>query len=806
MDLTKMADCLQEETRYLERQSSSRQKSQVTSTAPKDCRHDFNRAPTARSHLSDCRSSVGSSHDIETPITGISSLNCEDGNEHEIDSPAPESNPGFLYIQYLRPHAHNRGDYSLPTTWSTLNERSYNQSGCSKSWPPLAEQIYVTSCWYGLGHDDNEYLKQIEAAFTKFMVSSLREPSKIVCSDAAASYYTGHVTNRNGLTTAVARRTVQFSSVDLVNAMMSDLDDGAHDSQRQAAQHQLLRVYLKSIDSLFMPDISDTDRCAIAIQASYDHLSIWGEASLAAVCKLDTLEFPDLRAQVHEGHELFIFPRYKSNGYFGRSVSRTDWEFELESGPAWLRWDELISSFRGRVPPYSGQKADGLEYSSLEGSEVTKIRMLQIVVLAHSIERGVGSQLLPITHERTIRARLSIRILPPQRLTPLCSTRPESLHKMSYRSDKGWASPYEYWPAPPQGSLLKRQDTAPRPENPSRNNPQSYRYSNAMPASQNSSKEDVTYQSFDSTLDPPDMPTQCSTSSGDDIIPKPAKQPEPWAKPWATTDAEKRGSPASSTHERSSRPVDFNGRGTRRDITQSGSQMGYLSQERDNVHRSLGDEIWPIIRGVEDEHKVSEDQRNDEARNEQEDAEEDDEDSSDEDGNEEEEEEEKEEEEIVKEEEEEEEEEEDEEEGNESDEKEDDDSEDGDDRLKAILAGNSTGYSEQGEEDGKGDSEEDEEEDSEEESEDEDGDEDDEEDSEENDDVSDNEGHSKGDNQVYDRRDDAEWNEGKFGAYGISQANFEDAKHFEETLNGILGDMECVYGQDNWWLRRRASQ
>ncbi len=125
------------------------------------------------------------------------------------------------------------------------------------------------------------------------------------------------------------------------------------------------------------------------------------------------LAFTGLDFRPHEGQELTIIPHYCSNSFSGTLGCHVETRFYLEAPVSWLEWDGRISGWKGIVPVFS-EVRDGEDdsifgkvYRAGRVGPYAIINLLRVEVKAVRIER-LGSLCI----ERTLRARLTIKVLP----------------------------------------------------------------------------------------------------------------------------------------------------------------------------------------------------------------------------------------------------------------------------------------------------------------------------------------------------------------------------------------------------------
>ena len=178
---------------------------------------------------------------------------------------------------------------------------------------------------------------------------------------------------------------------------------------------RLLPFYLASCDYLVDIDDSQSQNTAIDLRFHYHRPSLLENPQKLAVeagWSPDFLTFEQLAIVPREGDELRIIPRYNSNAVFRISDYHTDLRYSLETPLPWLNWDEQIQGFRGIVPMYSEIRGTdsqfGKVYRSGRVGPHAIVNQLRIEIKGLFTECCQPSLYL----ERTVRARLTFRVIP----------------------------------------------------------------------------------------------------------------------------------------------------------------------------------------------------------------------------------------------------------------------------------------------------------------------------------------------------------------------------------------------------------
>lgn len=186
--------------------------------------------------------------------------------------------------------------------------------------------------------------------------------------------------------------------------------------EAQIPLNRLIDLYVAKSDCLIVNNPDDPHYGAIDVLIRYPKpiaASPSPTPSIEAGWYPEYLAFTGLDFRPHEGQELTIIPHYCSSSFSGTLGCHVETRFYLEAPFSWLEWDGRISGWRGIVPVFS-EVRDGEDdsnfgkvYRAGRVGPYAIINLLRIEVKAVRIER-LGSLCI----ERTLRARLTIKVLP----------------------------------------------------------------------------------------------------------------------------------------------------------------------------------------------------------------------------------------------------------------------------------------------------------------------------------------------------------------------------------------------------------
>lgn len=279
------------------------------------------------------------------------------------------------------------------------------------------EHIDLCTIWKGLTFVEAHNLFRIHQVFEQtisYLVSGqLTDPqweslaiSRISDGDKAKLMPVNH------------RQRLQLNTQKLASDIASTLASEGRfvDDEAQIPLDRLIDLYLAKSDCLIVNNPDDPHYGALDVLIRYpkpEAASPSPTPSIEAGWYPEYLAFTGLDFRPHEGQELTIIPHYCSSSFSGPLGCHVETRFYLEAPFSWLEWDGRISGWRGIVPVFS-EVRDGEDdsnfgrvYRAGRVGPYAIINLLRVEVKAVRIER-VGSLCI----ERTLRARLTIKVLP----------------------------------------------------------------------------------------------------------------------------------------------------------------------------------------------------------------------------------------------------------------------------------------------------------------------------------------------------------------------------------------------------------
>ena len=304
--------------------------------------------------------------------------------------------------------------------WKEISSVSYQSMDCIR-YPPAIEPIDTVTMWKGLtlgacdtllfiqGHLKVCLERLLEDQFASFRSRLLKAWQSDCQESSKESDYTE---------TLVPHRFL-FKKDQLIQAMSEAfemLPVDLHDSEDDRWFEKLLMLYIWSRDCFKdLPYESNQTAikarlpCYVNSAACFPPLN-----TIEASWTPDRLTFERLDVLPEEGSEVVIKPCYRPNASHGAGTPHTQITYSLGTCHPWLRWDERTSAFRGHVPHFSKNskmtgelgQVDQIGRQGLHATvHVVRVELKALVVVAYP---GFKTCI-----ERTIRSRVTLRVLPP---------------------------------------------------------------------------------------------------------------------------------------------------------------------------------------------------------------------------------------------------------------------------------------------------------------------------------------------------------------------------------------------------------
>ncbi|KAL8804180.1 MAG: hypothetical protein Q9182_002722 [Xanthomendoza sp. 2 TL-2023] len=287
--------------------------------------------------------------------------------------------------------------------------------------PPVIELIDNSTTWKGLAFKDCETLLFIQG-YLRTCLEQLLQPQFIIFRAKVAEE--GRLMSQRSCAETNASEDVlsyrfQFDQAQLCQAVLeatdasTESDGGQHDTSSE----ELIILYLSSLGCFIDMPSRRSERTAIDVR--FRCLRNWATHSLSAneprVTRMpDYITFEMLDVSPSEGTEIVIKPHYQANMSPRLGGPHLNVEYRIESDHPWLCWDSAAGVFKGRVPQFSqttdvqaglGQACRCHNQGSYAVLHLLRIEVKAIAVLAYSSSKA--------RLERTVRARVTLRALPP---------------------------------------------------------------------------------------------------------------------------------------------------------------------------------------------------------------------------------------------------------------------------------------------------------------------------------------------------------------------------------------------------------
>ena len=277
---------------------------------------------------------------------------------------------------------------------------------------PPVEHIDICTTWKGLSLKEAEILFQLHQLFKESLQDLVADQLHEQDRKFRQQHPRNPVNDPGSSDTATFYSQLIFSRTRLTDSMVRLLQSSR---EHTGGFERLLPFYLTSCGYLVDIERSGAQNTAIDLQFQYNRSSVPKNPCKLAVeagWSPDFLTFEQLTILPREGEELQIIPRYNSNAVFRLEDNHTDLRYSLETPLPWLTWDDQIRGFKGVVPMYSEIRGTdsrfGKVYRPGRVGPHAIVNQLRIEIKALFTECCKPSLYL----ERTVRTRLTIRILP----------------------------------------------------------------------------------------------------------------------------------------------------------------------------------------------------------------------------------------------------------------------------------------------------------------------------------------------------------------------------------------------------------
>ncbi|KAL8850670.1 MAG: hypothetical protein Q9221_004389 [Calogaya cf. arnoldii] len=287
--------------------------------------------------------------------------------------------------------------------------------------PPALELVDTVTTWNGLTLDDCETLCFIQG-YLKVCLEQILQPQLVhfrarILEELRSTNRKDWVDASCAETSVLHRCRVGWAR--LIKAMLEALDAIADHAGKwtDTSTEELLMLYLWSLDCWL--DISDPDSEHAAMDVCFQIRRVSAAAfqplnQAQVMPSPDYLSFEGLNILPREGSSIAIKPHYHPDIFQKLGDPKPRVEYSIESKQPWIHWDPLTRAFKGLVPPFSqisDLQQDFGQVSRLRShGPYPFIHLVRIDIKAIAVIGYAGSN---VRLRRTIRMRLSLRVLPP---------------------------------------------------------------------------------------------------------------------------------------------------------------------------------------------------------------------------------------------------------------------------------------------------------------------------------------------------------------------------------------------------------
>ena len=298
---------------------------------------------------------------------------------------------------------------------------------------PVVEHLDISKVWKGLTVRDSEILFEMHLEFRSIMGNVIaqhlmdqgREPS--ACSLKSSN----SLGSLQDTTRTLKPHRLDMSLTKLIQSLIKPLEDLCVDQSDIYSPTSLIEfalLYLLSCDCLADIETSNLQDMAIPVCMHYEQRNVTS-ASEAPTIEIswspDFLSFYQLDELPRECQEIRIVPQYRRGIMAG--IDEVGVEYSIEPRLPWLKWHRDLAAFVGVVPMYSERlRSKERSCDMIQGGREGPFaiaHLLRIEVKAVLTERH---SLLAACLKRTVRSRLTLKVIPWYARKDICDSRDAS--------------------------------------------------------------------------------------------------------------------------------------------------------------------------------------------------------------------------------------------------------------------------------------------------------------------------------------------------------------------------------------------
>ena len=330
------------------------------------------------------------------------------------DSHHVEQEPTTISIQGLTSGYIQPLDFCVPVTRSHPGDENQRREALhGDTGRNLAvEHIDISTAWNGLSEVDAKELFRVHRAFVSTLENMLANELWQIYQQLQQQDSAGNIAPIHTLFSAGIVRGISFCRDQLVSEMAEALYSSKENKAK--AKSGFLRLYLIATDALVQYHEHGSRDTSVTVRVRSDPSSSRSYPVVDAAWVPDSLMFEGLDQSPREGQSFSIVPRYYSKSAFRPTCFPKNVKYSIESESphsplSWLVWDDEIAGFKGVVPHYSEVNSYDRNLTNTGRSPCEGIPPpLRIIVQAMLVDDNGSS----IRYERTLRARLSIKVVP----------------------------------------------------------------------------------------------------------------------------------------------------------------------------------------------------------------------------------------------------------------------------------------------------------------------------------------------------------------------------------------------------------
>jgi len=303
--------------------------------------------------------------------------------------------------------------YTITRSYNDADNEHDKQSPDKPFSDSSIQRVDVSTTWIGMSPSEARELLRIDRAFQLHLEKMLTKQLWMILCELQDRFILDSPTKSEATFTTTTDRNISFCQGQLTDAMVQTIHGYLADEDVGRFPTGLMGLYLAAIDCLADHQKEDDPRdttCELRVHFSRYPTMYNTRVQISWIP--DEVLFNGLNERPREGEQFLIVPRYQRNSVFKRTLHPSNVAYTIEEPCSWLSWDDHVKGFKGTVPFYSHDREGKSPVRGHRYGPDAVVHVLDLVVKAvftEGLREPLGS---PVRFERTVRTRLTIKILP----------------------------------------------------------------------------------------------------------------------------------------------------------------------------------------------------------------------------------------------------------------------------------------------------------------------------------------------------------------------------------------------------------